>query len=77
MFITDNIDPYWFLISLCIGLFVVYTSTPLPEVIIKYPTPENADTLIFKDKTDNCYKFNTTEVNCPSLEKIYDIPITD
>ena len=57
MFIFDNIDTFWFLISLALGLFLVYCTTPQPEVIIKYPTPENAHKLVFKDDSNNCYRF--------------------
>jgi len=75
MFIFDNINTYWFLISLCVGLLIVYCTTPVPDVIIKYPTPDNAHKLVFKDAANNCYKFNTTEVNCPSSDKISTFPI--
>ena len=47
MNILDFIDLKWFLISLAVGLFLVYCTSPTPDVIIKYPTPENADKLIF------------------------------
>jgi len=75
MYILENIDVYWFLISLFVGLFVVYSTAITPEVIIKYPTPENAHDMIFRDDVDNCYKFNTTEIQCPVSDKIFDIPI--
>jgi len=75
MFIFDNIDSYWFLVSLCFGLLIVYCTTPMPEVIIKYPTPDNAHSLVFKDNVDNCYKFVTHEVKCPSRDKISRFPI--
>ena len=75
MIIFNNIDTFWFLISLAVGLFLVYCTTPQPEVIIKYPTPENAHELIFKDDSNNCYKFNTKEVKCPKKGKIHKIPI--
>ena len=74
MFIFDNIDTFWFLISLALGLFLVYCTTPQPEVIIKYPTPENAHKLVFKDDSNNCYKFKTKEVKCPK-KNINKIPI--
>jgi|TARA_B100000242_G_scaffold294307_1_gene276229 hypothetical protein len=70
-----HIDAKWFFLSLAVGLFIVYCSTPTPEVIIKYPTPENADDLIFEDDSDNCYKFKTQEVKCPTKNKINQIPI--
>jgi len=75
MFIINNIDTFWFLISLSIGLLLVYCSTPLPEVIIKYPTPYNSHDMVFKDDVDNCYKFNTDIVNCPKGNKISEFPI--
>ena len=71
----NNINPKWFFLSLAVGLLIVYCSTPSPEIIIKYPTPENADDLIFNDDSDNCYKFKTVEVSCPSKDKINEIPI--
>lgn len=76
MFLLDYIDTRVFLIALTIGLFLVYITTPQPEVIVKYPTPENADKLVFEDDSDNCYKFTTSEVTCPNdSSKISNIPI--
>ena len=60
MFILDNIQPFWFLLSLFIGLFLVYIITPTPEIIIKYPTPENANESIFDDDSNNCGSFYFT-----------------
>ena len=77
MFILDNINTKWFLISFAFGLFLVYCSAPQPEVIIKYPTPDNTNTTIFKDDIDNCYKFDAIEVKCPSNKNnINNIPIS-
>ena len=52
MFILSNINTKWFLISFALGLLLVYCTVPKPEVIIKYPTPDNADITIFKDDID-------------------------
>lgn len=76
MFITNYLDPLWFLISFCIGIFLVYCMTPSPEIIIKYPTPDNASSNIFEDDANNCYKFTTKEVSCSKAEKIEEIPIS-
>lgn len=74
--ITKYIDPFYFLIALCIGLFLCYLIAPTPEVIIKYPTPDTADELVFRDDSDNCYQFETTEVQCPAdASKIHKIPV--
>lgn len=75
MLILDNIDPLWFFISLFVGLFIVYCTTPNPEVIIKYPTPENAHNSIFEDDSNNCYKFTTKEIECKDTKEINEIPI--
>ena len=75
MLIIDNIDPKWFFISLFIGLFLVYCTTPNPDIIVKYPTPENANDTIFEDDINNCYKFTTEEVNCKLSKEINEIPI--
>jgi len=75
MFIFNKIDLKWFFLSLAFGLLIVYCTTPSPELIIKYPTPENASTTIFNDDSDNCYKFTTNEIKCPNDDLINDIPI--
>lgn len=54
-----------FLISLALGLLFVYLSTPDPTVIYVYPTPDNVDKINYKDKADNCFKFESAEVACP------------
>ena len=78
MFLIDKIDPLFFFISLFIGLFLCYVTAPTPDIIIKYPTPENAKNLIFKDRANNCYKFISEEVDCPLDEnEISEIPIEE
>lgn len=65
-----------FLVSLSIGLLFAYLSTPTPTIIHVYPTPDNASTLEYIDKANNCFKFEAREVECPSDKSlIKDIPI--
>ena len=61
-----SIDPFYFFISLVIGLFFAYLFTPTPEVIIRYPTPENAGKIIYQDTNNICYKYKAKEIQCPS-----------
>ena len=76
MFLINKIDPLIFLISLFVGLFFCYVFAPVPDVIIKYPTPENTSTQVYKDDADNCFKFSSIEVECPKdIKKISQIPI--
>ena len=64
------IDPLYFFIGLTIGLIYVYCTVPTPEVIIKFPTPQNSGKIIYKDKSENCYKYEANKVECPTNEKL-------
>ena len=74
--ISNFINFKIFLISLAIGLFIVYINQEKPTVIFVFPTPDNIDKITIKDKANNCYKFTSSEVQCPSDKKlISNIPI--
>lgn len=75
MLFLNKIIPFYFLLSLCIGLFLTYTLTPTPDVIIKYPTPDDQNS-IYKDDADNCFKFLSKEVDCPKDKNLVkEIPL--
>jgi hypothetical protein len=63
--IFNFINLYVFLVSFAIGLFFVYIYGPDMKTIYIYPSPENVDKIIFKDKADNCFGFEPVEVECP------------
>ena len=76
MFILSNISIKWFLISFSLGLLLVYCTVPTPDVIVKYPTPDISKNLVFNDDANNCYKFDTEEVECPKdIKMISKFPI--
>jgi len=60
------INPYVFIIAFIIGIFFVYINHPEPIIVYKYPNPDNAGKLTYQDKNKNCYKYESTEVKCPS-----------
>ena len=62
---TDYIDPLAFFIALGIGIFITYVFATPKKVIIKWPTPENAGTVVYRDNDENCYKYKANEVPCP------------
>jgi len=65
-----------FLISLAIGLMLIYMFNPTPTVIYVYPTPENINQLQYRDNANNCYEFEATEIKCPNDKSIINsIPI--
>lgn len=63
--IFDFINLKYFIAAFALGILVVYTTTPPPEIIIKYPTPGNAGKIIYKDDAGVCYKYKASEVPCP------------
>ena len=65
-----------FIISFAIGLLFVYMLGPEQKTIYIYPTPENVDKMLFKDKANNCFRFEEESIDCPSdPSKISDIPM--
>ena len=41
MFLFSKINPFVFFVSLFIGLLITYVTTPTPDIVYQYPTPEN------------------------------------
>lgn len=75
--ILKQIDPFYFVLALSIGLFFIYiTNDNVPDVIILYPTPDNAGKIVYKDSGNVCYKYKSEEVKCPSNStKVKQMPI--
>lgn len=55
-----------FIISLAIGLFLVYITNPDPKIIVVYPTTNNVNKIQYVDKADNCFTYTPYKVKCPS-----------
>jgi hypothetical protein len=54
-----------FILAFSLGFLYVYLFGPTHKVIIKYPTPFNANNLIYHDTTGDCYKYTPKKVECP------------
>jgi hypothetical protein len=61
MSILNYINIPVFMVSLAIGLFFVYIYNPDKRKIYIYPTPDNVDTVQYKDSTDTCFEFKQTK----------------
>jgi hypothetical protein len=57
----------YFIISFALGLFLVYVLGEDIKVIKIYPNPNNVENVLYKDKTDECFKMNALEVDCPTI----------
>ena len=65
-----------FLISFAIGTFFIYILGPKMKTIYIYPSPENVNKVLFKDKAENCFLFKEEIVECPNdISLISNIPI--
>lgn len=71
--LTKYLSLPYFIISLAVGLLFVYLSSPKPTVIFVYPTPDNIETIEYKDKADTCFKFDASQVACTN--KAMTIPV--
>jgi len=72
--LLKKLNPYAFIIALALGIMYSYLVQPSPTIIIKYPTPENSP--VYKDSAGLCYKYNSSNVSCPTNDSdISKIPI--
>lgn len=60
------INSYVFIIAFIVAIFVVYMNHPEPTIIYKYPNPDNVGKLTYQDDNKSCYKYESSEVKCPS-----------
>jgi hypothetical protein len=60
----EKINFIYFTISFCVGIFLVYIQTPKKTIVYKFPSPDNSD-LVYKDKSESCYKYHSNEIECP------------
>lgn len=60
------VNPIIFTITFLFSLIVVYFLHPEPTIVYRFPNPDNAGKFTYQDKDKNCYKYDATEVKCPS-----------
>jgi len=74
--ISKYIDVPIFIVSLVLGLLIMYYTMPDLRKIYVYPTPDNVDLLQYKDKAGNCFSYKEQVVSCPTNpNKIAKIPV--
>jgi len=60
-----------FIVSLSVGLLYIYLSEEYKKVILIYPTPDNINKYLYKDKADSCFKYELSKVTCPADKELY------
>ena len=64
------------IIGLLVGVVTVVMIKPQQNIVYKYPIPDTADKIIYKDKNGVCYKYKATKVDCDKNEsRLKDFPI--
>lgn len=63
-----------FLISFLVGIVYVCLSKPEMKVVYINPNPDNCNTNIYQDNSENCFQYVAEEVNCESQE-VSEFPI--
>ena len=62
----DRIHGTVFLLAFGVGLLMCYLTKPTPEIVVKFPSPLNANTITYTDKdSENCFKIRADKVSCP------------
>jgi len=64
--ITKYINLKYLLLSFIVGLIAVYLVSEENRIVYIYPTPENVDLMLYRDKANQCFAFEHTEVTCPN-----------
>ena len=54
-----------FLASFALGLFFIYVMGPEEKNIYIYPTPTNYNSVLYQDKTDECFQYKPLVTKCP------------
>jgi len=54
--------------GIVIGIIAFLFVKPQQNVVYKYPTPENAGKVVYKDKNGICYQYKAEGVDCDKNE---------
>jgi hypothetical protein len=63
--LLDKVRPLYFFAAFAVGLLACYVMAPRPEVVVKFPSPYNAGSVVYEDRAHNCYTYEASQVACP------------
>ena len=60
-----RINVLYFVSAFAVGLLFCYVFSPPPHVVIKFPSPSNAEKYVYRDSSDTCFKIKAQKTDCP------------
>jgi len=59
-----KITLFYFIVSLFVGILILYVIHPEPKIVIRYPTIDNMVETVYKDDKGTCYNYKKSEIVC-------------
>ena len=64
-----NFNIVAFILAFSVGMLIVYCFTPFPEVVVKYPRPNDYHSYRYQKDNGICMEYEMKEVSCPADKK--------
>jgi hypothetical protein len=64
--LSRYLDVKVFLVTLIVAMVGVYWYQPDARIVTRFPNPDNSGKLTYQDEAKNCYKYEASQVKCPS-----------
>jgi hypothetical protein len=58
-----KVETIYFIVAMFATLFVLYISSPKPEIIVKYPDITQVKSDVYVDDVGVCYRYHRIEVD--------------
>lgn len=67
--LLTGIRPLWFFLAFGVGLLACYILAPGREVVVRFPSPQNAGKVVYRDDADaSCFVYDATPVDCDAAQ---------
>lgn len=62
--IMFKINLFAFIIAFSFGIGYCYMMSPPPKIVVRFPSPANAGSIVYQDNAKNCFTFDAKETAC-------------
>lgn len=52
-----KLEPTYFIAAMFVTMFILYIAQPNPDIIVKYPSPEDEVSDVYIDDNNVCYRY--------------------